>query len=151
MEGLELEKKYIEERVRILKALRERFGDEVINLASEEKKKLISSRICQEYKKEIPVDMQRFFEIIFRDFEGIERIIDFEVIKKSDKELEVKIKRCWYAEVYKALDAADIGEKLVCDMDPEMNRALNPKIKMERPKKLMCGDDRCIFKYSFIK
>ncbi len=151
MESLDLEKKYIEERVHILKALRERFGDKIINLTSEAKKKLISSRIRQEYKNELPVDMQRFFEIIFRDFEGIKRIIDFEVVRKNDKELEVKIKRCWYAEIYRGLNAADIGEKLVCDMDPAMNRVLNPKIKMERPKKLMCGNDCCVFKYSFRK
>ena len=148
MEIESLEKKHIEERVSILKALRERFGDEVINLASEAKKKLMGPRIREKYKNELPVGMQRFFEIIFGDFEGIDQIIDFEVVKKSDKELEVKIKRCWYAEIYRVLDAADIGEKLICDMDPEMNKALNPNIKMERPKKLMCGDDCCIFKYS---
>ena len=55
--------------------------------------------------------------------------------------------KCWYAEIYRTFKAADIGERLVCDMDPEMNKALNPKIKMERPKKLMCSDDCCIFKY----
>lgn len=148
MEKESLEKKYIEERVGILRALRERFGDEVIDLASEAKRELMGPRIRERYGKEIPVSMQRFFEIIFGDFEGIDRIIDFEVVKKNDKELEVKINKCWYAEIYRALDAADIGEKLVCDMDPEMNKALNPKIKMKRPKKLMCGDECCVFKYT---
>jgi len=147
MKNLDLEKKYIEERVRILKALQEHFGDKVIEIAAEAKKKIMGPRIREKYKKELPVNIQRFFEIIFGDFEGIDRIIDFEVIKKTDKELEVRMNKCWYAKIYRALGAVDIGEKLVCDMDPEMNKALNPKIKMERPKKLMCGDDCCIFKY----
>lgn len=147
MESLDLEKKYIEERIRILQALRKHFGDSVIEIAARAKKKLMGPRIHEKYKKELPVNMQRFFEIIFGDFEGINRVIDFEVIKKTDKELEVKMNECWYAEIYRTLKAADIGEKLVCDMDSEMNKALNPKIKMERPKKLMCGDDYCIFKY----
>lgn len=147
MESLDLEKKYIEERVSVLRALQKRFGDKVIEIAAEAKKKLMGPRIRKEYKKELPVNMQRFFEIIFGDFEGIDRVIDFEVVKKTEKELEVRMNRCWYAKTYRALGAADIGEKLVCGMDPEMNRALNPKIKMERPKKLMCGDDCCVFKY----
>ena len=147
MKNLDLEKKYIEERVRILKALQEYFGDKVIEIAAEAKKEIMGPRIREKYKKELPVNIQRFFEIIFGDFEGIDRIIDFEVIKRTDKELEVRMNKCWYATTYRALGAADIGEKLVCDMDPEMNKALNPKIKMERPKKLMCGDDCCIFKY----
>jgi len=147
METLDLEKKYIEERVRILRTLQDCFGDKVIEIAAEAKKKLMGPRICEKYKKDLPVDMQKFFEIIFVDFEGIDRIIDFKVVKKSKRELEVKINRCWYAKTYRALEAADIGEKLVCDMDPEMNKALNPKIRMERPKKLMCGDNCCIFRY----
>jgi hypothetical protein len=147
MESLDLEKKYIEERICILKALQEHFGDKVIEIAAEAKKKIMGPRIRKKYEKELPVNMQRFFEIIFGDFEGIDRVIDFEVIKKTDKELEIRMNRCSYAETYRALGAADIGEKLVCDMDPEMNKALNPKIRMERPKKLMCGDDCCVFKY----
>lgn len=85
MELESLEKKYIEERVGILKVLRERFGDEIINLASEAKKKLMGPRIREKYKNELPVGIQRFFEIIFGDFEGIDRIIDFEVAKKVIK------------------------------------------------------------------
>ena len=87
MEGLDLEKKYIEERVRILKTLRNRFGDKVIEIAAEAKKKLMRPRICEKYKKELPVNMQRFFEIIFVDFEGIDRIIDFKVVKRSKGKL----------------------------------------------------------------
>ncbi|MEW6328695.1 MAG: L-2-amino-thiazoline-4-carboxylic acid hydrolase [Candidatus Micrarchaeota archaeon] len=147
MEELELERKYVEERVCILKALRKHFGDDVVEIAAQAKKELIARRIREQYAGEIPVDLRRFFEIIFGDFEGIERIIEFEVVKQSERELEVRIKRCWYAEIYRALGAADIGEKLVCDMDPAMNRALNPRIVMERPKKLMNGDECCVFRY----
>ncbi len=147
MENLDLEKKYIEERVCILKALRKRFGDDVVGITSEAKKELIALRISERYAGEIPVCLRRFFEIVFGDFEGIDRIIDFEVVKQSEKELEVRMKKCWYAETYRNLGAADIGEKLVCDMDPAMNRALNPRISMERPKKLMNGDDCCVFRY----
>ncbi len=91
METLDTEKKYIEERVCILKALEKRFGNEVLEIASDAKKKTIALRIREKYKRELPVDMHRFFEIIFGDFEGIDRIIDFEVVKKRVKSLKSEL------------------------------------------------------------
>ena len=52
MESLDLEKKYIEERIRILQALRKHFGDEVIEIAARAKKKLMGPRIQKKYKKD---------------------------------------------------------------------------------------------------
>jgi hypothetical protein len=147
MKSLDIERKYIEERVRILRELERKYGKEVIRLASEAKKKLISKRIKKQYKDKIPVDLDTFFRIIFGDFEGIDKIINFTLLKKTDKELEVRINKCWYAEIYRKLKAEDIGYSLVCQMDPSMNKVLNPKIKLSRPKMLMKGDECCIFRY----
>lgn len=147
MNSLEIEKKYIEERVKVLRALEKRFGKRTVDFAADAKKKLIYKRMSEQYKKVIPANMEQFFRIIFGDFEGIDRIIDFTVLVKTKDHLKVRINRCWYAEIYRKLKAADIGHEMVCMMDPTMNRALNPKIKMSRPKKLMSGDDCCIFEY----
>ena len=147
MDSLKIEEKYIEERVRILRFLEKRFGKKVIDLAAGEKKKLIYKRMRGQYQKIIPADMNQFFKIIFGDFEGIDRIINFTVLDKTKNHLKIRINKYWYAEIYRRLEAHDIGHKMVCMMDPTMNRALNPKIKMLRPKKLMLGHDCCIFEY----
>jgi hypothetical protein len=147
MDFLELEKKYIEERIKILKALEKKFGKRVIDLAADTKKKVIYKRMKDQYKEIIPVNMEQFFKIIFSDFEGIDKLTDFIVLDRAKNHLKVKMNKCWYAEIYRKLKAGDIGHKMVCMMDPVMNKALNPKIKMSRPKMLMLGHNFCLFEY----
>jgi hypothetical protein len=147
MDSLELEEKYIEERVTILRALQKKFGKRVIDSAAEAKKKNIHNRIMEHYKQIIPVNMDQFFRIVFSDFEGIDKITDFTVLEKTKNHLKVRMNKCWYAEIYRELHASDIGHKTVCLMDPVMNKALNPKIKMSRPKTLMLGHNCCLFEY----
>jgi hypothetical protein len=147
MDYIEVEEKYIEERIKILKTLEKKFGKRVIELAADAKKKIIYKRIKEQYKEIIPVNMDQFFRIIFSDFEGINKITDFTVLEKTKKHIKVRMNKCWYAEIYRKLKAGDIGHKMVCMMDPVMNKALNPKIKMSRPKKLMLGHKFCIFEY----
>jgi hypothetical protein len=149
--SLETEKKYIEERIEILKALEKKFGEKVIDSAADAKKNLIRKRIKETYKEIIPVNMDQFYRIIFGDFEGINNIIDFTVLEKTKSCLKVRVNKCWYAEIYRKLKAADIGHKMVCMMDPVLNENLNPKIKMSRPKKIMLGDSFCIFEYSLME
>jgi hypothetical protein len=147
MDFLGVEEKYIEERIEILKALEKKFGKRVIDLAAEAKKKVINKRMKEQYREIIPVNMDQFFRIIFSDFEGIDKITDFTVLDKTKSHLKVRINKCWYAEIYRKLKAGDIGHKLVCMMDPVMNKALNPKIKMSRPNELMLDHKFCMFEY----
>jgi hypothetical protein len=147
MNSLEIEKKYIEERVKVLRELQRRWDKEILEAASKAKKELMARRIREEYGDKLPVDLDTFFHIIFEEFEGINRIINYTVLEKSKTKLRVRIDRCWYAEIYRSLGAQDIGEAMVCQMDPTMNKALNPKIKFSRQKMLMKGDDCCLFEY----
>jgi len=72
---------------------------------------------------------------------------DFEVLRKERNLLEVKVKRCIHADVFKRFNAADIGQKLICNGDYAIVEGFNPKIKLTRPKLLMAGDDCCHFKF----
>ena len=47
----------------------------------------------------------------------------------------------------KKLNAANIGEKLICSGDVAVTEGFNPKMKFMRPKLLMVGDDCCHFKW----
>jgi len=74
-----------------------------------------------------------------------EDVHEFEVIRKNRKALEVKVTRCIHAETFKRLNAAHIGQKLVCAGDAAVTEGFNPKIQFTRPKLLMAGDDCCHF------
>ena len=70
---------------------------------------------------------------------------DYEVIRRSKKALEVVVKKCIHAEVFKKYNAQHIGLKLICSGDEAVAEGYNPKIKFRRPKILMRGDDCCHF------
>lgn len=60
----------------------------ILEVGENSKKLQFGTSPCEKYKKELPVNMKRFFEIIFGDFEGIDRIIDFKVMKKAKRNLK---------------------------------------------------------------
>jgi len=70
---------------------------------------------------------------------------EFEVIRKDKRALEVKVTRCVHAETFRKLNAAHIGQKLICSGDEAVTEGFNPRIKFTRPKLLMAGDEFCHF------
>ncbi len=74
-----------------------------------------------------------------------EKAHKFEVIRKDRKVLEVKVTKCTHADTFKQLNAAHIGQKLICNGDFAATEGFNPKIRFTRPKLLMAGDDCCHF------
>lgn len=74
-----------------------------------------------------------------------EKAHEFEVIRKNKEALEVKVTKCVHADTFKKLNAANIGQKLICSGDVAVTEGFNPKIKFKRPKLMMAGDDYCHF------
>ncbi len=134
MDKQELERKYIEERVAVLKSLMKKHGKSVLEEASKAKQETIKKRIRQQYKNRLPLDLDEFFNETFENFEGIGEYCSYEVLDKTEKHLKVKINKCFYAEIYRSLNAADIGEAMVCRMDYAQNEAFNQKIKCGAPR-----------------
>jgi len=66
------------------------------------------------------------------------------VDKKNRK--KYKFTRCMWAEVFRSLNAEDIGY-WICEADGPATKAFNPKIKFKRTKTLMKGDDCCNHEY----
>ena len=64
--------------------------------------------------------------------------------EKEDTETRqaYRFTRCLWAEVYRELDAADIGF-WICEGDGPAAAAFNPAIRLSRTKTLMEGDDCC--------
>ncbi|MGQ9596172.1 MAG: L-2-amino-thiazoline-4-carboxylic acid hydrolase [Thermoproteota archaeon] len=70
---------------------------------------------------------------------------EFEVIRESEETLEVVVKKCIHAEVFKKFNAADIGEKMICSGDHHVIKGFDHGIELIRDKLLMRGDDCCHF------
>ncbi|MBN2584079.1 MAG: L-2-amino-thiazoline-4-carboxylic acid hydrolase [Planctomycetes bacterium] len=73
---------------------------------------------------------------------------DREVLRSDGNVFEVRITRCYHAEVFAEQDARDVGLKFMCAGDEAMIAGFNPKIRLERPELLMNGDACCHFIYT---
>jgi fumarate reductase iron-sulfur subunit len=77
--------------------------------------------------------------------------LEFEIIELSPKKLKMDVKRCRYAEMYRELAIEEFGFLLSCGRDFAMVRGFNPKIKFNRTKTLMEGQDCCDFRYEMVE
>ena len=119
--------------------LKELYGDEALDVLMRWRHEKIRKRwkeIAENTGRKDP-------EYLFRLFS--KEAHEFEVIRKSRKALEVKVKKCIHADIFRKLNATDIGYKLICSGDEAVTEGFNPKIKFSRPKVLMKGDDCCHF------
>lgn len=67
---------------------------------------------------------------------------EWEKVADDDTRQAYRFTRCLWAEVFRELDAADIGV-WICRNDGPTAAAYNPAIRFERTKTLMEGDDCC--------
>lgn len=71
-----------------------------------------------------------------------------EVVEDTDTTFQIKVTECVWAEVFRAAGmAGELGHAAVCQMDYHTPVAFNPKIRMERTKTLMQGQDCCNHRY----
>ncbi|SFS07527.1 L-2-amino-thiazoline-4-carboxylic acid hydrolase [Anaeromicropila populeti] len=142
-----LEKKYIEERVRIMKKLMEVYGEEVLEIAAAEKSKIEAERVKEKYKEYIPVNMKDYYKYAFNEFENLADLLGQEILKQTEDELIVKVSSCQYCSNYSSIPGGRmIGKKMICNMDAVITEALNEAFIVERPSRMMDGDEYCIFK-----
>ena len=71
------------------------------------------------------------------------KIFTTEVVEKSDTVLEIKYTRCLFAEVYREMNASDIGFIVECGGSKDTARAYNPEINVSLSSSMMKGDNHC--------
>jgi len=74
--------------------------------------------------------------------EGCRGSHEWEKLEDTDTRQAYRFTRCLWAEVFRSLDAADIG-LAICEGDGPAAAAFNPEIRFHRTKTLMEGDDCC--------
>ena len=72
-----------------------------------------------------------------------------EVLRANSDVFEFNVRRCRYAESYKAMGLADIGPLLSCNRDGAFCEGYDPRIKLTRTQTIMEGASHCDFRYAF--
>lgn len=70
-----------------------------------------------------------------------------EFTEKTDTALEMKYSRCIYSELFKKMDATELGYVCICSPSKDFATAFNPKMEFKNPKNMMKGDDYCIERF----
>lgn len=69
------------------------------------------------------------------------------ITQKTDKVLELTYSRCIYSEIFKKMDATELGYVCACSSSNDFAKAFNPKMSFKNPKNMMKGDSYCIERY----
>jgi regulator of protease activity HflC (stomatin/prohibitin superfamily) len=73
--------------------------------------------------------------------------LTIEVIDDAPGVFEFNVKRCRYAEAYRAMGLGDIGDILSCNRDGAFCEGYDPRIKLTRTQTIMRGASHCDFRY----
>ncbi|PPC75196.1 2-amino-thiazoline-4-carboxylic acid hydrolase [Pokkaliibacter plantistimulans] len=76
-----------------------------------------------------------------------EDALRIEVKQLSSTQLDFDVTRCRYAEMYREMGLAEIGDLLSCNRDGAFCIGYNPAIEFQRSQTLMSGASHCDFRY----
>ena len=88
-------------------------------------------------------------------FQDIQRLwtkddaLQVEVLRATPEAYDIDIRRCRYAETYRAMGLGEIGAVLSCERDGAFCEGYHPRIKLARTQTIMQGADHCDFRYRF--
>ncbi len=73
--------------------------------------------------------------------------LTIEVLDNAPGVLDFNVRRCRYAETYRAMGLGGIGDILSCNRDGAFCEGYDPRIKLTRTQTIMGGASHCDFRY----
>ena len=138
------EKKILTEQLEILLALREKFGQEVIDLASQARLGVHQGWMKELSKQDPPSRPSEVFShSAYSVTTGGSDLLEYDVVEDSEKRFAVQIRRCKYSDFYRKKGFPEIGYALHCELDFGEAEVFWPGITLKRTKTLMLGENYC--------
>jgi hypothetical protein len=75
--------------------------------------------------------------------------LEVDMLEETETSVNYNVTRCMYAEMYKEMGLADIGNLLSCGRDGTFCKGYDPRISLVRTQTIMQGASHCDFRYSF--
>jgi len=137
------EQNHLTEQLEILKKLRERFGEEVIEIASDARLAIHKKWMAQLSKRKSVRPSEIFKHSAFSVTSAEENLLKYEVLEDSDEKFAVKITKCKYADFYIEKGEPEIGYAIHCALDFGEAESFSSDITLKRTKTIMQGDYYC--------
>ena len=135
------EEKILTERLEILIALKKRFGEEVIEVASKARLAL-HQKWMRELSQETPPNRpaEIFHHSAYTVTSADSDLLQYEVLEDFPNKFAVKITHCKVADFYRARGFPEIGYAMHCALDFGEATAFWPAIRLKRSRTIMRGD-----------
>ena len=145
------EKNQLTEQLEILKKLKERFGEEVILIASNAK-----LTVHKKWMETLSMDKsgrpsEIFKHSAFSVTSTSESLLEYDVLEDTEAKFAVRITKCRYSDFYKIQGEIEIGYAMHCALDFGETEAFSSDIILNRTKTLMQGDSCCDHCYERLK
>lgn len=132
----------------VIEALSERFGRDAVVAVVRDK----IVEIAREQGSELAQEMGGSGSSEFLDslrYWTSDDALDIEVLEHSEDKLHFNVRRCRYAELYRALGVPELGAIFSCNRDFALIGGFNPGADLKRTQTIMDGAPHCDFRYRF--
>jgi len=75
--------------------------------------------------------------------------LEVEVLQSTPTAFDFNVRRCLYAEMYRAMGIAELGAVLSCNRDAAFCDGYDPKLRLTRTQTIMQGASHCDFRYRY--
>lgn len=131
------------EQLEILRRLRDRYGNEPIEIASDARLAVHKLWMRQLAKQKSDRPCEVFEQSAFSVTSAEADLLEYEVLEDSEQRYSVVVTRCKYADFYTERGEPEIGYAMHCALDFGETEAFSPDLVLQRTKTLMQGDDCC--------
>ena len=139
-------------RINLIREFERRFGKEKVHAILREyygSQSIVSCRSMVENLEE-PISSIEDFRRVIKDLDSrpfSQKTMINEHPDSPDDQAIRTTRHCLWADIFNEFGAADIGKIMLCDTDHLTAEVFHPKIRLERTKTIMEGDDCCDFVY----
>jgi hypothetical protein len=145
------EQNHLTEQLEIFKKLKERYGEEAIQIAANARLEVHKKWMRKLSKKNSGRLSEIFMHSAFSVTSSDEGLLEYEILEDSEKKFAVKIIKCKYADFYIQKGEPEIGYAMHCALDFGETEAFSSDIILKRTKTIMQGDSYCNHCYELKK
>ena len=105
-----------------------------------------AERSAAEIRRRLPKPALADLWAVWQTLGGQGRL-DLELLELGPRTLRFRVRRCAYAEAYRARNLMDLGLEFSCRRDAPFAQALLPGVNLKQSPTIMEGHEACLFEY----
>jgi predicted hydrocarbon binding protein len=130
----------------LIEALSARFGQQEVLAIVQQTIIEIARQQGRQLAESCPINDLRHFASTLENWKKGDAM-EIQVSEQADHRFSFDVRRCRYAEMYRALGAPELGLLLSCSRDFSLVEGFNPEIRLTRTHTIMEGAESCDFRY----